>query len=78
MGQRIPLSAMSAAVNATPDEPTLRYTQGTSTNPPTGSQTRPSRFISANAAASADSCAVPPSKYTSAAAVIAAAEPHSA
>ena len=57
---------------------TLRYTQGTSTRPPTGSHTRPIRFISAMDTAAAACWGWPPASSTAAAAAMAAAAPTSA
>ena len=47
----MPASAISAALTALTAPMTLRLTQGTSTSPATGSQTRPIRFFSAMATA---------------------------
>ena len=74
----IPASAMSAAIIAIDAPAALRFTQGTSTNPATGSQTRPSIFFKAIAKACALVSASPPIASTIAAAAIALAEPISA
>ena len=57
---------------------TFLFTQGTSTSPATGSQTRPKRLFKAKAQALALCSIVPPLKYTSVALAIADAEPISA
>ena len=74
----IPARAIWAADMASIAPMTFRLTQGTSTSPPTGSHTRPSRFFTAMAQASAICSGVPPWRWTSAAAAMAAAEPISA
>ena len=73
-----PANAMSAAETAFMAPMTLRLMQGISTRPATGSQTRPSRFVSAMANASAHCSAVPPLMSTSAAAAMPLAAPTSA
>lgn len=78
MGQVTSASARSAADRAMDTAPTLRNTHGTSTSPRTGSHTSPSKFISAKAQASAACLGEPPRSVVSAAAVMPAAEPHSA
>ena len=74
----IPASAIWAADRASMAPMTLRLTQGTSTRPPTGSHTSPSRFFTAMAQALAIISPVPPIRNTRAAAAMAAAEPTSA
>src|SRR5699024_513409 len=49
-----PASAKSADIIARVDPPAFLFTQGTSTSPATGSQTRPSIFFKVRANASAD------------------------
>ena len=78
MRDSIPARASSAAESAFIAPATLRLTHGTSTSPATGSHTRPIMFFSAIASACAICCGLPPCRYTSAAADIAAAEPISA
>lgn len=56
----------------------LRLTQGTSTNPAIGSQTKPNKLLIAIDKASAHYCGVPPAASTAAAAPIAEALPTSA
>src|SRR5699024_9345789 len=73
-----PASAMSAETIATDDTPAFRFTNGASTSPATGSQTRPSIFFNVIAKASADCCGVPPAISTIAADAIAPADPTSA
>src|SRR5699024_601758 len=74
----MPASAMSAAVRALLAPAALRFTHGTSTRPATGSQTRPSIFLSAMAKPCALIAGVPPAISTRAAAAIALALPTSA
>ena len=73
-----PASAISALVKALTEPITFRLTQGTSTNPATGSQTKPNKLDIAIAKASEDCCGVPPAASTAAAAPIAEALPTSA
>ena len=73
-----PASAMSAADTAFTAPITLRLMQGSSTSPATGSQTRPSRLVSAIANASAQASAVPPFRSVRAAAAMPLAAPTSA
>src|SRR5699024_6060104 len=73
-----PASDMSADTMAREDPPAFRFTQGTSTKPATGSQTRPSIFFNVIAKASDDCCGVPPAISTMAAEAIALADPTSA
>src|SRR5699024_4171084 len=73
-----PAKDISADIIANVEPPALRFTQGTSTRPATGSQTRPSMFFSVIAKASDDCCGVPPAISTIAAEAIAPAEPTSA
>ncbi len=73
-----PASAISAATRELDAPIALRLTQGTSTKPATGSQTRPSMFFNVMANASEHCCGVPPAISTIAAAAIPAAEPTSA
>src|SRR5699024_763588 len=68
-----PASDMSADTRAREDPPAFRFTQGTSTKPATGSQTRPSIFFNVIAKASDDCCGVPPAISTMAAEAIALA-----
>src|SRR5699024_5393707 len=74
----IPAKAMSAAVKAFEAPAALRLTHGTSTNPATGSQTKPSIFFIAILKPCALISGVPPASSTSAAAAIAEALPTSA
>ena len=74
----MPASAISAHERALTVPTTFRFMQGTSTRPATGSQTRPSRFCSANPAAYIICPAVPLCKKTSVPAAIADAAPISA
>ena len=74
----IPAKAISAAINALPAPTVFRLTQGISTNPATGSQTKPNKFPKAIAKASEDWRGVPPAASTAAAAAIAEALPTSA
>src|SRR5690625_1788422 len=73
-----PANAKSAETIANEEPPAFLFTHGTSTNPATGSQTRPSIFLSVIANASALCCGVPPAVSTTAAEAIAPAEPTSA
>ena len=73
-----PAKAISAAVMAMTEKIPLRFTQGTSTKPATGSQASPRIFFIARANACNTSSFVPPANSVTAAAAIAAAEPHSA
>ena len=57
---RMPARAMSALDMAIIAPAALRFTQGTSTNPAIGSQTRPSMLLMAMAAAWQTACASPP------------------
>ena len=73
-----PAKAISALIRALTAPIALRLTQGISTSPATGSQTRPSRLLIAIAIAS-DACSgVPPAISTAAAAAIPDALPTSA
>ena len=74
----IPANAKSAAISAVEAPAAFLFTQGTSTNPATGSHTRPSIFFNAMANAWAHISASPPIASTIAAAAIALAEPISA
>ena len=74
----MPHRAMSAQLMAFTAPMTLRFTQGASTSPATGSHTRPITFCRAMAQAAAICAPSPPMAYTSAAAAIAEAEPISA
>ena len=74
----MPARASCAELKAAATPMALRFWQGTSTRPPTGSQTRPSRLLSAMELASSACSGVPPSICTSAAAAMAAALPTSA
>src|SRR5699024_12513253 len=73
-----PASAKSADIIARGDPPAFLFTQGTSTSPATGSQTRTSIFFKVRANASADRAGLPPAITTIAADAIAPAEPTSA
>ncbi len=66
----MPARASCAELKAAATPMALRFWQGTSTRPPTGSQTRPSRLLSAMELASSACSGVPPSICTSAAAAI--------
>ena len=74
----IPANAISAATIAWAAAPALRFTQGTSTSPATGSHTNPNIFFKAIATACPTCLGLPPYSSTAAPAAIAAAEPHSA
>ena len=78
MQEPMPARAISAEEKAMTTPPALRFTQGISTRPATGSQTRPSWLAMATAQASAHCEGVPPDSSTMAAAVMPAALPHSA
>ncbi|COF85183.1 Uncharacterised protein [Streptococcus pneumoniae] len=73
-----PANAMSAAAKAFAVPMAFLFTQGISTKPATGSQTKPSKFCNAIEKASEDCCGVPPAASTAAAAAIAEALPTSA
>ena len=66
----MPARASCAELKAAATPMALRFWQGTSTRPPTGSQTRPSRLLSAMELASSACSGVPPSICTSAAAAM--------
>lgn len=74
----IPASAICADENAIIAPETFRLMHGISTKPATGSQTRPNMDFKVMAAASAHIPGVPPHSSVTAAAAIAAADPHSA
>ena len=74
----MPARAMSAQLTAFTAPMTFRLTQGTSTNPATGSQTRPMRFLRAMAQAWAICWPLPPRRATRAPAAMALAVPISA
>ena len=75
---RTPERAISAAIVAFATPAALRFWQGYSTSPPTGSQTRPSIFIRTVDAAARDCSGDPPISSTVADAAIADAIPTSA
>ena len=77
-GFSTPERASCAALTALATPMALRFWQGYSTSPRTGSQTRPSRLPIAVEAASRASSGVPPRSSTRAAAAIAEADPTSA
>ena len=74
----IPDKASCAEEKAAAMPIALRFWQGTSTSPPIGSHTRPSRFPKVMEAAWKHCSGDPPNIYTSAALAIAAALPTSA
>ena len=78
MSWRTPLRASSAAMRALATPAALRFWQGYSTRPPTGSHTRPSMFIRTVEAASRHCSGAPPMSSTVAEAAMAAATPTSA
>ena len=78
MSCRMPLRAISAATRALATPAALRFWQGYSTSPPTGSHTRPSMFMRTVEAALRHSSGLPPMSSTAAEAAMAAATPTSA
>lgn len=73
-----PERAIWALTKATEAAVALRFWQGTSTRPPTGSHTRPSNDIITFAPAARQRSGAPPASATAAAAAMAAALPTSA
>ncbi len=78
MALRMPAARMQAAVRALAAMKPLRFTQGTSTRPATGSQASPRQFLSERAAASNTASGSGAISQYRAPAAMAAAEPHSA